>query len=320
MKIMFTNIGRRTYIVDYAVQLLNRGLISTVYVTDINEETAGFWVSDKVKSIFTPYVSGNEDFYVDFLVKTVKTEGIDIIIPLMDFELKMLAANKKIFACAGCTVVVSDGELIKNTLDKRLTLGLCRQSNLPYPATYYSYRDVPENCKIVRKRIFGSGSKGLSFHEDISELFDFVEGRDLIQIKIEGVEYGLDILNDLDGNFIHAAIKRKLLMRAGETDKASVIFDDRLFEFAKKTGLVTKHIGNIDMDIILDKNNQPYIIDINPRFGGGYPFTHAAGFNYLEAVIKMVQGVPFKIPRKASLITGMKGISLFYTSHNKTDG
>ena len=75
-------------------------------------------------------------------------------------------------------------------------------------------------------------------------------------------------------------------MRSGETDIARVIYNKHLKDIGKKIGKNLKHIGNLDMDIIFT-GEKAYIIDMNARFGGGYPFTHNAGVNELEAIIKL---------------------------------
>ena len=72
-----------------------------------------------------------------------------------------------------------------------------------------------------------------------------------------------------------------------------------------------RHIGNVDCDLIL-KNNQFYVIDINPRFGGGYAFTHLAGKNYLYKIISLVLNLKYNLKKKPKIITGIKGLALNY--------
>ena len=54
---------------------------------------------------------------------------------------------------------------------------------------------------------------------------------------------------------------------------------------SKKISKNLQHIGNLDCDVIISKNNKIFLIDLNPRFGGGYPFTHKYGYNYLKYMI-----------------------------------
>ena len=86
-----------------------------------------------------------------------------------------------------------------------------------------------------------------------------------MQEQIIGDEYGMDILNDLEGNFVHASFRKKLSMRAGETDKAITFFEEELWNLAISLSKVFRHIGNIDIDFIKENDTDKiFIIDINP--------------------------------------------------------
>ena len=67
-------------------------------------------------------------------------------------------------------------------------------------------------------------------------------------------------------------------MRSGETDKAVSVISDKFSAVAKIIGENTGHIGNMDCDFFVS-NNEVYFLEMNPRFGGGYPFSHEAGVN-----------------------------------------
>lgn len=316
MNILFTNAGRRTYLIEYTLELKKQGKDINLFVSDTSVNTAAFYVDSSVKALITPRVSGNEQEYIHVLEKYIEEYKIDLIIPLMDFELYILAKHKKKFQEIGAEIIVSDADFIEHTLNKKLTEGYCENLKIPYPKTFYTFDSIPNGISIIRKKIEGSGSVGLTFHDDKSTLQDFEEGLELVQERIVGEEFGLDILNDQYGNFVHASAKIKHSMRSGETDKATTVYDEEMFNFAKYFSLQTKHIGNVDVDIIKDSNGNFVVIDINPRFGGGYPFTHAAGFNYIEAIINMYSNCKVVLPKKGKKITGMKGVSVFYTEIN----
>ena len=96
----------------------------------------------------------------------------------------------------------------------------------------------------------------------------------------------MDILNDFDGNFLHCLARKKISMRAGDTDKAEIISSKKFSNLAKKISSKLKHVGNLDIDFLVNKK-KIYVIDLNPRFGGGYPFTHEYGYNYIKALIEL---------------------------------
>jgi carbamoyl-phosphate synthase large subunit len=159
---------------------------------------------------------------------------------------------------------------------------------------------------IVKPR-WGMGSIGIFEAEDSTELQIFFkktkkiiensylnyESRNtpdhsvIIQEKLTGEEFGLDIFNNLNGELLSIVPKRKLAIRAGETDIAEIVNDDCLFSIGKQLSYITKHIGNLDVDLFY-VNNKFYILELNCRFGGQYPFSHLAGVDFPKALINLL--------------------------------
>ena len=67
------------------------------------------------------------------------------------------------------------------------------------------------------------------------------------------------------------------------------VYNDKVQSAAVQLAEELKHICNLDMDI-LEHNGELYIIDLNPRFGGGYPATHESGNNLLKLVMDLAEG------------------------------
>ncbi len=117
----------------------------------------------------------------------------------------------------------------------------------------------------------------------------------LIQECLEGNEYGLDVICDFDGAYVNTIVRRKIAMRSGETDEA-VVLGEGDAEYAALTELgeqFAKHFrprGITDMDVIMGDEAVPRIIDINGRFGGGYPFSHIAGADVPKAYVLWLHG------------------------------
>lgn len=78
-------------------------------------------------------------------------------------------------------------------------------------------------------------------------------------------------------------------MRSGETDKAVSVIDEKLTEAGKIIGESLKHIGNLDCDVF-EHNGAYYVLELNPRFGGGYPFSHEAGTNTPAIYLEWLKG------------------------------
>ena len=107
--------------------------------------------------------------------------------------------------------------------------------------------------------------------------------------RLLGEEYGMDVINDLNGDYVCTFIKRKIRMRAGQTDQAVTVRDDRLEMIGQRIGEKLGHIGLLDCDAFTTKHGC-YVIDMNPRIGGGYPFSHIAGANLPAALVAWASG------------------------------
>ena len=103
-------------------------------------------------------------------------------------------------------------------------------------------------------------------------------------------------------------------MRAGETDIAELVDEPVIRETCEKLGGLTGHIGNLDCDLFLS-DGKAYVLEMNARFGGGYPFSHMAGCNLPKAIIEWCQGRTVK--RETLLAkSGIKGFKeLTITKH-----
>lgn len=313
MNILFTNAGRRSYLIEDALQLRRKySFLEDIYVSDTSNMTASMWVSKDVKRIITPRVSNDPDKYIEKLLnKSIKNE-IDAIFPVMDFELPVLSKNKSKFKKRGIDVVVSDYRAIEKSFNKEKCYNICNKNRIKIPKTWYKNEVLSEDMlPIVVKRKKGSGSTDMKIIKKGDDFPGRVPSEYIVQEYVEGQEYGMDILNTIDGKFCHCCVRRKALMRAGETDKAEVIYNDRFFEAGKKIGKVFGHKGSMDVDFIVDEHGNMKFIDFNPRFGGGYPFTKAAGFDYLSAMIENIRGNEINFSRVGKKVAGAKGLKVF---------
>jgi len=313
MKILFTNAGRRTYLIDFALELARREGDLEIHVSDCTSLAAAMHVSPEVRTHLTPPASAGEASYVAALLNLVEGQGIDLIVPLSDLDPPLLAGYRQKFQERGAFSLISSPEIVANCSDKRRTYEFCRANGLPTPDSWFDAAEYAGSFPAIQKHILGSGSSGLHRVESRDELsVGFVLGRDMLQPLIDGEEFGIDILNDLDGGFVACCVKRKLLMRSGETDKAQVVEDAELEALARRISTAFGHIGNLDCDVLRSRDGNLNCIDFNPRFGGGYPATHLAGLNFLAAIVDMVRGRPPQFPARPRPITVMKGISLHW--------
>ncbi len=311
MNILLTSVGRRAYMVKYFKDVLQGN--GEVHVCNSDDKTVAFHYADK--SIVSPLIY--DDNYLPFLLNYCKENKIDILISLFDIDLLVLAKNKAKFAEIGTKVIVSEPELVEICNDKWKTYLFLKENGFKTPKTYLSLQRVllaldsgELSYPIIVKPRFGCGSIAMSVAEDEMALLYYFrrntravtrsylkyesasvsEDEQIIyQECLNGQEYGADIINDLNGDLQNVIVKKKIAMRAGETDIAEIVDDSTIKETISRLGNITKHIGNMDCDVFL-VDGEPYILEMNARFGGGYPFSHIAGCNLPQALVEWCNG------------------------------
>ncbi len=309
MNILLTSVGRRAYLVKYFKEVLGKD--GEVHASNSNDLTVAFHYADK--SVITPLIY--DERYIPFLLDYCQNNHIDILISLFDIDLLVLAKNKDKFEKIGTKVIVSDEKIIEICNDKWKTYLFLKENKFNVPKTYCSLQSVmlalasgEINYPIVVKPRFGCGSLALSIAEDEMALLYYysrntrtinrsylkyesasVDEKIIYQECLKGQEYGADIINNLEGTFQSVIVKKKIAMRAGETDIAELVDEPLISSELQRLGKLIGHIANMDCDIFL-VDGKPYILEMNARFGGGYPFSHMAGCNLPEAIVRWVQG------------------------------
>lgn len=308
LNILFTCAGRRTYLLKYFKEQL--GDSGMVVATDMQLTAPALTAADIKEQVPAVYA----DNYIDRTLDICRRHGIKALICLNDLELPILAANRQRFEEIGVKLIVSAPEVIDICFDKYRTAKYVESLGLGTPTTFVSLDEAKAALRegiltfpLVLKPRWGSGSIGIEFVNSLEELDEVYamllkkvkktilatasKGDEyiLIQQKIDGQEYGMDVMNDLEGNHRAISVKKKLAMRAGETDKAQTVDNAEIRAIGQTLGKNLHHIGNLDVDVF-EKDGKYYILELNPRFGGGFPFSYEAGVNFPGAIIEWLKG------------------------------
>lgn len=314
MNLLITSAGRRGYIIQYFKEALKgRG---KVYAGNSSALSPAFYYADEY--VVTPLIY--DKAYIPFLLEFCRKEKIKILLSLFDIDLFVLAKHKKMFEEEGVCVIVSSEPVIRICNDKWNTFRFCMQNDILYPQTYLSLKEAEDaiaaknlQYPVIVKPRWGMGSLAVYQADNLEEMRILVKKckRDIqssylkfeaafdmehcviIQEMLTGKEYGMDIINDLNGTFCCNIVRRKYAMRAGETDCAAIESNSDLDLLAAHISRALGHIGNLDADLFATENGY-YLLEMNARLGGGNPFSHMAGINYPQAVLKWVEGIPLE--------------------------
>jgi len=308
--VLLTCGGRRNYMVDYfRAALAGRG---EVCVADSSGDAPALHEADR--AFVVPRVDHPD--YIEHLLELCRRNEVGLLLSLNDLELPLLARHRDRFRRQGTVAVVSSPDVIETCFDKWSTARFLAACGVAGPRTFLTLRDAQAALDarelalpLVIKPRWGSASIGIAYVEDPNDLAptcQFIrrqlarsilaeasagdlEHAILIQERIAGQEYGLDVVNDLDGRHVGTFARCKLAMRAGETDRAVTVRNAELDRLGAVIAQRLRHVGNLDCDVFLAED-RPYVLELNPRFGGGYPFSHAAGADLPAALIAWARG------------------------------
>lgn len=293
MNILILSAGTRNKIVQYFVKTLNG--TGKVIATDMSNLAPAIYEADKYYIV--PKMTAPE--YLDVVLDICKKEEITGVLSLIDPELSLLAENREKFEAIGTTVIGSSYALCEMSLDKFQmyswleTHGYrCAKSYMDKDAFYADVDAGVITYPVFVKPARGSASISISKvydRETVELLFAHEDGL-MIQEFLDGQEIGADVYIDMVSHEVVSIFtKKKLKMRAGETDKAVSFQDEKLFalieQFVKDAG----YNGQIDIDIF-DVNGEYYISEVNPRFGGGYPHAFESGADHMKLIVNNLEG------------------------------
>lgn len=293
MNFLILAAGTRNKIVQYFRKTF-AGL-GKIIATDTSTLAPAIYDADKYYIV--PAIS--EEGYVDIILDICKKEKIKGVISLIDPELSLLAANEKRFKEIGVTFIGSSYELCEMALDKMQMYEWlqshsynCARSWMDKNVFFKAVENGEVSYPVFVKPYRGSASISISKvydKETIDLLFDHEEDL-MIQEFLDGQEIGADVYIDMiSGEVVSIFTKKKIKMRAGETDKAISFKDKKLFVLIEKFVLETGFRGQIDIDIF-EIDGEYYISEVNPRFGGGYPHAYEAGCNHMNMILENLYG------------------------------
>ena len=310
MNVLLTCAGRRHYLASYFRNALSPS--GKVIGTDMNLSAPALQACDaahKVPGVFSAD-------YLDALKEVMIKEKVDMLFSLNDLEVGMLAESREFLEReTGAAIYVPSVETLKICADKWHTYKFAREIGIETPATFLTVEgalgaiEAKEiSFPLIVKPRWGSASIGLfkvDTFEGLASSFEACQravsssslvalgSADVVIIQevIQGPEYGVDMLYGKNENFIGFAAKKKLAMRAGETDKAVTVAPVSFEHIVAKITGALLHRGNLDCDF-LERDGKFYLLEFNPRFGGGYPFTHLAGANHVQMLIDDYQERP----------------------------
>jgi carbamoyl-phosphate synthase large subunit len=291
MNLLFTSSGRRVALIRMFAACLATGPIRGRALTaDKRADSPTASISDGHRLV--PPVT--DPSYVDELLRICKDEDIRGIIPLIDTELPVLAANKALFADHDVEVLVSSPAVVALGCDKMLAHEFFTTNNIPTPLLHS--QATSGRFPLIVKPRDGSAGIGVTKVRNEKELAffrDYVPNA-MVQEFVEGEEFTVDVLADLQGNIRTIVPRQRIEVRAGEVSKGVTRKDPAIIAaVADAVSKLSGVVGCINLQCFRTPAGELSFIEINPRFGGGAPLSVIAGADLPRWTIEMLAGATF---------------------------
>jgi carbamoyl-phosphate synthase large subunit len=285
--ILLTSAGRRGLL----VRLFQRELRqlfpgAQVYAADLSPEiSSACQLADrsfKVRSLSDPG-------YIDQLLDLCDNHAISLIVPTIDTELLLLAENSERFIRRGVQVAVSHPDLVRQCRDKRLTAELFARHGIASPREIKPTADA--QYPLFAKPYDGSSSRDLHVLQSFADVTpQITDSSKLVCYEYMSPgdydEYTVDMYFDRHSDLKCLVPRLRIETRAGEVSKGRTERISALGELRVKLQTVQGAHGCITSQFFVRRSDgQVFGIEVNPRFGGGYPLSYEAGANFPKWLI-----------------------------------
>jgi len=294
VNVLISSAGRRGALLRlFREALISLGLRGELLAVDVSPLAAAFQLADR--GLLVP--PARDEAFVPAMLELCQRERVALVVPTNDHELAAYAAAREAFAAIGTTVAISAPSVVAIGRDKRLTNAWCREHDLPAPRQWTPAvvlaRPGSYPFPLISKPARGSAAIGVARVADADELRRAAGPDDVVEAVAPGIEHTIDLLV-LDGRLVSAVPRRRIEVRAGEVQKAITVRREDLADLAARVvAALPGAFGALNVQAFLDEaTGALHVIELNPRFGGGFPLAHAAGADYPRWLVEAALGLP----------------------------
>jgi len=288
--VLITSAGRRVSLVQYFMHAVSQTSGGQVFAVDMNPSlSAACQLADGFEAI----CSVNNSDYINQLLAICQRHDVSLVVPTIDTELMLLANIRDEWAAEhNINIVVSRPDLVRICRDKRQTSTLFAEMGLNTPTELESSSSTfPRFIKPI------AGSRSIDIHivRDASEMSptladtSYYLHQELVDTK-RFREFTVDAFYDSQGSLRSVVPRERLEVRDGEVSKSRTHKGALVTQLAAALTTLEGAYGCLTLQffVALDAPSTPEIlgIEINPRFGGGYPLSQLAGATYVDWLVQ----------------------------------
>jgi carbamoyl-phosphate synthase large subunit len=222
---------------------------------------------------------------------------IGLIIPAIDTELPIYSASSEKFLEIGVTICVSAPPAVEICCNKVATHEWLVRNGFPtvrQTCLHSALLDASGwRLPLIVKPYNGSASIGVRRIQTRTEFEALAETNDscIVQEIAAGREFTINVYVNRSGECICTIPHWRMEVRAGEVSKGITVKDRRLMDLARTVAeALPGAYGPLNIQCFMDESGTIRIIEMNARFGGGYPLAHRAGGRFTDWLLDEQEG------------------------------
>jgi carbamoyl-phosphate synthase large subunit len=301
--VLISSAGRRVELLrGFRRALDSLGLDGRVIATDATWYSSAFHEADE--GIVVPRL--DDPAFVPTLLEVCEKHGVDLLVPTIDTEMAAWVGSRDQFTAIGTTISLSGGGVVDIAADKQLTHQWLVTNGFPTvdQTTPDAVLADPGawTFPLLAKPRFGSAGIGVGVVRDAEDLAAVVRrpelGEMVVQTLAGGREHTIDVLADRDGRCVCAVPRRRIEVRAGEVSKGATVRSPLLQDLAARIcAALPGAFGTFTIQVFVDgEPDDPAaelaVIEINARYGGGFPLALEAGADFPRWQLEELLGLP----------------------------
>lgn len=291
MKIFFSSPGRRVELIK-----LFKKEVKDLYAVggDYSSTSPALFFCDKIYKLHYE-IDGN---YAKKVLEICKKEKIDLVVPLIDYELELYSKYYQEFKSHGIEIMICNENTIEICIDKLKTFEKFEKFDFiktPYTSLVKDYLESQFKTQYVILKP-KNGSSGIGIYKikkqkvkDFVRIMELNEEKYIVQEYIDfEFEVTVDVFIDKFGEIIEFCQRKRIKTRGGEVERAITIKDENIKTILENIAKEIKFYGVVNIQIMKEGNSY-FIGEINPRFGGGFPLSYYSGANMVEHLVKILK-------------------------------
>lgn len=292
--VLLSSAGRRVGLIAcLRDSLRRRGQKAIVYCIDHGATAPATYISDAASRV--PRCT--DPCFLDHVLNICRDHRIELVIPTIDTELPTYSNAATRFAAAGVTVCISSSEVVEICSNKQATHEWLVRNGFPTvrQTNPMSALNDRENwpLPLIAKPRRGSASIGVHVLKTVREMESVAEfgGNIVIEEIAPGREFTINVYLNRKGRCVCAVPHWRMEVRSGEVSKGITVKDRRLIDLAQSVAeALPGAYGPLNIQCFMDDADSIRIIELNARFGGGYPLTHKAGARFTDWLFDELEG------------------------------